>query len=98
LVPERHDLALMKIVRGYEHDLEAIEAIHRRFPLELETLLNRYEEEMGAVVISPLRLKGNFLTMIERLFPNQLEAASERLSGRVRRPSRKTRDSGPRSK
>ena len=36
LVPERHDLVLMKAVRAYEHDLEVIAEIHRRFPLELD--------------------------------------------------------------
>ena len=29
LVPEAHDLALMKVARGEAHDLEAIEEIHR---------------------------------------------------------------------
>jgi hypothetical protein len=80
MVPERHDLVLMKTVRGYEHDLEAIEAIHRRSPLELEVLLTRYQEEMGDVVISPLRLRGNLLTMIERLFPDELDDVARRLS------------------
>ncbi|HVR02613.1 MAG TPA: DUF6036 family nucleotidyltransferase [Polyangia bacterium] len=34
LVPERYDLALSKTVRGYAHDFEAIEEMHksRRFP------------------------------------------------------------------
>jgi len=26
LVPEKHDLVLMKAMRGYEHDLQAIES------------------------------------------------------------------------
>jgi len=84
MVPERHDLVLMKTVRGYEHDLEAIEAIHRRSPLKLEVLLTRYEEEMGAVVTSPVRLRGNLLTLVERLFPDELDDVAERLSSRVR--------------
>lgn len=87
-VPERHDLVLMKVVRGYEHDLEAIEAIHRDSPLELDVLVTRYEQEMGAVVISPLRLRGNFLTLIERLFPDELEDVAERLTHASRRPKR----------
>jgi hypothetical protein len=88
MVPERHDLVLMKVVRGYEHDLEAIEAIHRSSPLALEVLLRRYQREMSAVVISPMRLRGNFLTMVERLFPDELDAVVERLASPARRPRR----------
>ena len=39
LVPERHDLALMKVVRGDRHDEDMIAEIHARHPLKLETLL-----------------------------------------------------------
>ena len=88
LVPERHDLVLMKVVRGYEHDLEAIEAIHRRSPLDLNVLLTRYQEEMGAVVISPVRLRGNFLTLVERLFPDELDEVAGHLSSRAGQPRR----------
>lgn len=88
MVPERHDLVLMKLVRGYEHDLEAMEEIHRRSPLKLAVLLTRYEEEMGDVVISAARLRGNFLTMVERLFPGELDQVVERLSLRARRARR----------
>ena len=81
-VPEKHDLVLMKVVRGDEHDLQAIEAIHERSPLDLETLLDRYQQEMGAAIIDPRRLKGHVLTMVERLFPDQLDRAERRLRGR----------------
>jgi hypothetical protein len=37
-VPERHDLAMMKVARGYEHDLEALEDVHRLQPLGMDTL------------------------------------------------------------
>jgi hypothetical protein len=79
-VPEKHDLVLMKVVRGYEHDLEAIEGIHAHSPLRLETLVDRYQTEMGSVIGSPTRLRGHFLTMVERLFPKKLEAVIERLA------------------
>jgi hypothetical protein len=84
LVPEKHDLALMKVLRGDEHDLQAIEAIHRNSPLELPILLERYQEEMGATIVDPRRLRGQFLTMIERLFPGDLDGVEMRL--RARRP------------
>ena len=83
-VPERHDLVLMKVIRGDEHDLQAIEAIHQRVPLDLEILLDRYEGEMGAAVIEPRRLKGHVLTMVERLFPERLAIVEARLRNRVK--------------
>ncbi|MBS2033241.1 MAG: hypothetical protein JST54_35535 [Deltaproteobacteria bacterium] len=44
LVPEAHDLAMMKIARGDQRDLEAVEAIHQASPLVAETLLERFRE------------------------------------------------------
>lgn len=79
MVPEKHDLVLMKVVRGDEHDLQAIEAIHQRLPLDLTLLLKRYEEEMGAAITDPARLRGHVLTMVERLFPEELDAVEKRL-------------------
>ncbi len=38
LVPERHDLVLMKAVRCYEHDLDAIAEIHAHSPLTERSL------------------------------------------------------------
>jgi hypothetical protein len=83
-MPERHDLVLMKVLRGDEHDLQAIEAIHHRSPLELSILLKRYQEEMGATIIAPRRLRGQFLTMVERLFPEDLGETERRLGARRR--------------
>ena len=80
-VPERHDLALMKMVRGYEHDLEAIESMHQRRALRLDTLLERLESEMGSVVGHPTRLRGNFLNLVERLFPQHMGRVKARLRG-----------------
>ncbi len=85
MVPEKHDLVLMKVLRGDEHDLQAIEAIHQRSPLDLGILLDRYEGEMGAAIIDPRRLKGHVLTMVERLFPEQLDAVEKRLRRHVSR-------------
>ncbi|MBN1959848.1 MAG: hypothetical protein JW841_02775 [Deltaproteobacteria bacterium] len=79
LVPEQHDLVLMKIVRCYEHDLQTIEAIHQRNPLYLSVLLERYENEMGAAIIDPKRLLTNFLVMVERIFPQELPKVEQRL-------------------
>ena len=69
VVPERHDLALMKTVRGDQADFAKLQAIHERTPFDLSVLLQRYEEEMSHVVIGPRRLRGNFLALVESLFP-----------------------------
>jgi len=78
-VPERHDLVLMKTIRGDEHDLEAIEAMHGVVSLSLDTLLARFEDEMSHVVSSPRMLRLNFLTLVERLFPRDLKRVAKRL-------------------
>lgn len=83
MVPEKHDLVLMKVVRGDEHDLQAIDAIHQRSPLDLAVLLERYEEEMGAAIIDAARLRGHVLTMVERLFPGELDAVEKRMAKRM---------------
>ena len=80
-VPEKHDLVLMKAVRAYEHDLEAIAEIHARSPLGLETLVRRFEEEM-APIGEPLRIRGNFLVVIERLFPDSVDSVAKTLRSR----------------
>jgi Nucleotidyltransferase of unknown function (DUF6036) len=81
LVPERHDLALMKTIRGDQADFAKLQAIHNRRPFDLSVLVRRYEEEMGHVVIDPRRLRGNFLALVESLFPESVtlvETALER--------------------
>jgi hypothetical protein len=68
VVPERHDLALMKLIRGYQHDVEVIEQIHRLQPLSLDVLRSRFVDEMGHVVADPRRLRLNFYEVVERLY------------------------------
>ena len=41
-VPERYDLAIMKLARGATHDLDAVEGLHAKAPLELRVLVERY--------------------------------------------------------
>jgi hypothetical protein len=68
LVPEAHDLVLMKIARGEAHDLDAVEDVHRSVPLDLETLIARYQETVPQVVGSKQMHRLNFLAAIARLF------------------------------
>ncbi|HEX9244450.1 MAG TPA: DUF6036 family nucleotidyltransferase [Anaeromyxobacter sp.] len=75
LVPEVHDLAIMKAARALAHDLDAIEHIHRQHPLDLETLVARYYEARTQVTGSQADFTIGFLALIERLFG--AEAARE---------------------
>lgn len=89
LVPERHDLVLMKAVRGDEHDLEAADEIHRREPLVLDVLLERIQMEMREVIGDQRRVRGNFLALIERLFGEEAALKAEKALkgwGESRRP------------
>jgi hypothetical protein len=88
LVPERHDLALMKMVRGYQHDLDTIAEMHALTPLTLDVLVERYSGEMHHVTGDARRLRGNFLALVEHLYPQQVEQVLARLGpgpGRRRR-------------
>lgn len=79
--PERHDLALMKIVRGFENDLQTIEEMHRSKALDLEILLERFMKEMTQVNANPGVVRTNFLLLVERLFGSsrmkEIESATE---------------------
>ncbi len=58
-VPEKHDLVLMKAVRCYEHDLDAIAEIHAHSPLDLDVLVRRFKDEM-APIGDPARIRETF--------------------------------------
>ena len=68
MVPERHDLALMKVVRGDRHDVDVIAEIHTKHPLKLATLVKRFEEEMGHVIKDERTLRLQFRLLVEQLF------------------------------
>lgn len=75
---EKHDLALSKIVRGVEHDMQQLEEVHRNSGFDLETLLARYETELeGSVVGDPQRIRLNVLELIERLFGELKRVAAD---------------------
>ena len=78
LVPEKHDLVLMKAMRCYEHDLEAIVQIHANSPLDLEILIRRFKNEM-APIGDPTRIRRNVLVVVEHLFPDRVDSVAQRL-------------------
>ncbi len=68
LVPEIHDLAIMKAARALTHDLDAVEDIHRKHPLDLDTLVTRHYEARTQVTGSAEEFTTGFLALVERLY------------------------------
>lgn len=66
--PDKYDLALAKAVRGYQHDIDAIAAIHRRHRLARKTLVSRFEAEMSHAVGDPARIRLNIVMVVARLY------------------------------
>lgn len=80
LVPEVHDLAIMKAARALTHDLDAVEDVHRRSPLDLDTLVTRYYEARTQVTGSMDEFTIGFLALIERLFgANEAQRVQQRI-------------------
>ncbi len=68
LVPERHDLALMKVMRSYRKDLDVIHQMHDARPFDLDTFVTRFTDEMTHVVADQRILRQKFLLCVEELF------------------------------
>lgn len=68
LVPEKHDLVLMKLVRGSEADIQAAVDIFAACGLRRATLEKRFAEEMRHVIGNPRRLALNLEACIARVF------------------------------
>ena len=79
-VPEQHDLALMKIVRGYENDIQTICEIHENMPFCYETLIERFLTEMTQVIGNSNAIRMNFLLAISELFGDELADQAEELT------------------
>jgi hypothetical protein len=85
-VPEKHDLVLMKMVRGEEPDLEVAEAILSLHGLDKDLLLDRYLNEMDAVIGQREIADLNFLALVFRLYGEGEEReAKARIEARRRR-------------
>jgi Nucleotidyltransferase of unknown function (DUF6036) len=68
LVPERHDLALMKMARAEEKDLKVLTQLHTNKPFILDTFVDRYLDEMGHVAGNQDIHRIKFLFSMETLF------------------------------
>jgi hypothetical protein len=73
LVPERHDLALSKIVRCETRDIEALRDMHVVEPFDRNILVERFRET--AFFMEKKKAEGYFLIAIDKLFGS--EAASQ---------------------
>jgi hypothetical protein len=80
-VPEKHDLALSKVIRGNEHDMQQILALHAVDRLDREVLIERFVGEMSQVVGSPRMIALSFLDCLDRLFGDDGGGAERRLRG-----------------
>lgn len=69
LVPDKYDLAISKTIRGYQHDIDAIQAIHEQHRLSQKVLLDRFESEMvNIATANPRNLRINMLLVSARLY------------------------------
>lgn len=73
-VPEKHDLALMKAIRGDQHDFDGILALHRKVRLSKAILEKRFSTEMTHVIGDQRRVRFNFDALLEQLFQAQPQA------------------------
>jgi hypothetical protein len=78
-VLEKHDLTLSKVIRCYEHDLQQVEEMHGHSGLTFDILVDRFRNEMDHVVGDPVRIRLNFLELIERLFGEMKRIDADRL-------------------
>jgi hypothetical protein len=77
---------MMKLSRGYEHDLQALEDIHRLQPFDLGTLVERFRE---TEVIGPRRRFAlTFLDLVARLFGSEAAENLHELADQADRPPR----------
>ena len=68
----------MKVARGLEHDLEALEDVHARSPFDLETLIERYYDTRTQVTGLEGAFTLSFLSLVDRLFGPELAGKVER--------------------
>ena len=74
--PEEHDLAMMKISRCEERDMEDLKALHAVHPLSLDTLLDRYQEMQ--IALDPRRFRWNFVDAVSGLFGDDVARVIDR--------------------
>ena len=81
LVPEKHDWALIKMMRLNQKDLDDIEEVFHHVGFSKEKFSARFLEEMTHVHGNRKDVIANFLTMMEQLFG---KAEADRLEEKIR--------------
>jgi len=75
IVPDKYDLALSKMLRGDEHDLEAIVSMHEHHRFSERTLVRRFEEEFWKMVMGDSRsIAISMLNLMEILYGKERTA------------------------
>ncbi len=85
VVPEKHDWALIKIVRLLDKDIEDIAEVAEKDGFDRDVFLERFLNEMTDVIGRKADLVLNFLAMMEHLFG---EKESERMKRVIREDPR----------
>ncbi|MCB0368250.1 MAG: hypothetical protein KDD50_04330 [Bdellovibrionales bacterium] len=82
--PEKHDLALSKVVRLLGNDLDDIIWLHKNHKLDFKTFKARYYEEVRPIYIGDVsNLDFNFLDAVEELFGLEERQKCEKDSERI---------------
>jgi hypothetical protein len=69
VVPDKYDLALSKTMRGYPHDIEAVESISDHHHLAQRVFVGRFETElMKEAVADPRKIALNVVMVVARLY------------------------------
>lgn len=73
IVPDKYDLALSKMVRGYPHDLDAIRSMHEHHPLSASVLAKRFEDEIwNEAVTDPKKFARNMVGLMQLLYGTKI--------------------------
>jgi hypothetical protein len=80
VVPDRYDLALSKLLRATQPDLDICKEMHTSNPLDPKVLLDRYLAEMGHAIGSEADHDQNLVAAVEFLWD---EATADRAQQQV---------------
>jgi len=79
-VLEQHDLAISKAFRGDDRDRQHLQAMHAKGPLDFDTLVTRFRDEVMPIYVGDIRAPlDHFLWIIEELFGEIRLVKAERL-------------------
>ena len=68
----------MKAVRAQRHDVDVIEEMHEAQPFDLDTLVERFDNEIGQAMIDPRQFELQFLYIVERTLWREERATCRR--------------------